>query len=93
VAFFSWLVGHVLLAFNMRSDRQPLFQLGLTSNRMMLIWAGVVALFLILVSLIPGAQHLLRVTSLSAMQWGLIMAATIIGTFWLEIKKILTYRN
>jgi Ca2+-transporting ATPase len=93
VAFFSWLVGHVLLAFNMRSDRQPLFQLGLASNRMMLIWAGTVALFLILVSLIPGAQHLMRVTTLSTLQWALILAATIIGTFWLEIKKILTYRN
>ncbi|HEX2993242.1 MAG TPA: cation-transporting P-type ATPase, partial [Anaerolineales bacterium] len=71
VAFCGWLVGHVLLAFNMRSERQPLFQLGLASNRMMLIWAGVVALFLILVMLIPGAQHLVRVTTLSALQWSL----------------------
>ncbi|MGE5222577.1 MAG: cation-translocating P-type ATPase, partial [Omnitrophica WOR_2 bacterium] len=32
-AFFAWLIGHVLLAFNMRSERQPILQLGLGSNR------------------------------------------------------------
>jgi Ca2+-transporting ATPase len=91
VAFFGWLMGHVLLAFNMRSERQPLFQLGLTSNRIMLVWAGTVAGFLMLISLIPGAQHLLRITTLSAAQWGIILAATFVGTFWLEIKKKITY--
>ncbi|MBP1694059.1 MAG: hypothetical protein H6Q37_1942, partial [Chloroflexi bacterium] len=93
VAFFAWLIGHVLLAFNLRSERQPIFQLGLGGNRMMLIWGGAVAAFLILVSLVPGLQHLMRITTLTAAQWGMILGATFIGTFWVEIKKMFSYKN
>jgi Ca2+-transporting ATPase len=93
VAFFAWLIGHVLLAFNIRSERQPLFQLGLASNRMMLVWGVAVAVFLILVSLIPGARHLMKITTLSAAQWFMILSAPFIGTFWIEIKKIIAYKK
>lgn len=93
VAFFGWLVGHVLLAFNMRSERQPIYQMGLGSNRLMLIWAGAVAAFLIGISTIPGAQQLMKTTTLSASQWAMIVGATFIGTFWLELKKLITYKK
>lgn len=93
VAFFSWLIGHVLLAFNMRSERQPMFHLGLTSNRVMLLWTAAVALFLIAISTVPGAQSLMKVTSLTGSQWGMILGATIIGTFWMEIKKSTFYQK
>lgn len=93
VAFFAWLVGHTFLAFNMRSERQPILQLGLFSNRMMLIWGGTIAAFLVLVSLFPGAQNLMKITSLTAAQWGMVLGLTFIGTFWLEIKKLITYKK
>jgi Ca2+-transporting ATPase len=93
VAFFAWLTGHVLLAFNMRSERQPIFQLGLASNRMMILWGVAVAGFILLISLIPGAQQLMKITPLSSAQWIMIITAAIIGTFWMEIKKILTFRK
>jgi len=93
VAFFGWLIGHVLLAFNMRSERQPMFQLGLTSNRIMLIWAVAVGVFLISISTIPGAQTLVKTTTLTSSQWAMILGATFVGTFWLEIKKMITYAN
>jgi Ca2+-transporting ATPase len=84
VAFFAWLIGHVLLAFNMRSERQPISQMGLTSNRLMLGWGGLVAAFLIVLSLFPGAQNLVRVTPLTMSQWAMILVATFLGTFWIE---------
>jgi Ca2+-transporting ATPase len=93
VAFFSWLIGHVLLAFNMRSDRQPIYQLGLGSNRMMVIWGAGIAIFLLGISLIPGAQSLVKTTSLTVSQWEMIIITTFIGTFWLEIKKGLTFKR
>jgi len=93
VAFFGWLTGHVLLAFNMRSERQPMFQLGLGSNRMMLIWAAAVTVFLIATSSIPGAQPLMKITTLTGSQWAMILGATFIGTFWLEIRKMITYTS
>jgi Ca2+-transporting ATPase len=91
VAFFAWLIGHVLLAFNMRSERQPILQLGLGSNRLMLIWGMAVIVFLILIALIPAARDLMKVSQLTLAQWGMITLATFIGTFWLEIRKFITY--
>lgn len=93
VAFFAWLIGHVLLAFNMRSERQPILQLGLGSNRMMLIWSVLVAAFLLGISFIPGAQHLMKTTTLSGSQWGMILGSTFIGTFWIEVCKLIAYHK
>ena len=93
VAFFAWLVGHVLLAFNMRSERQPVLQMGLASNRMMLVWAAAVAGFLVLVSLIPGARQLMKITALTVPQWGMILGAALAGTFWIEARKLITFKE
>jgi Ca2+-transporting ATPase len=91
VAFFAWLVGHVLLAFNMRSERQPILQLGLTSNRMMVIWSGAIILFLGVISLFPGARSLMKVTTLSTIQWMMILSASFAGTFWIELRKLVRF--
>jgi len=77
----------------MRSDRQPITQFGLGCNRMMGIWTAAVAVFLLLISVIPGAQHLMKITTLSVFQWGIILGATLLGTFGLEIKKMITYQK
>lgn len=93
IAFFAWLVGHVLLAFNMRSEREPLFQLGWGSNRIMLIWAASVAIFIAAISALPGARQLMKINLLSGAQWGMILAATFAGAFWMEIKKLVSYEK
>lgn len=92
-AFFGWLIGHVWLAFNMRSERQPIFQLGLASNRMMLVWAGAVAVFVSLAASIPGARQVLHVASLTGTQWAMVLVAAFLGAFWMEIKKRITFRK
>ena len=79
-----------MLAFNMRSERQPIIQLGLTSNRILLIWAAAVALFLIAISSIPGAQSLMKITTLSVAQWSMILGATFIGTLW---RKLIVFKK
>jgi P-type Ca2+ transporter type 2C len=91
VAFFAWLIGHVLLAFNMRSERQPILRLGLASNRLMIIWGVAIATFLILISIIPGAQPWMKITTLTAPQWSMILGAAFIGTFWIEVRKLIMY--
>ena len=93
VAFFSWLIGHVLLAFNMRSERQPLFQLGLGSNSMMLIWGLGVAAFLLACAYVPAVQQLMKVNPLTGKQWLMILGTAFLGTFWLEVDKALTFRK
>jgi len=93
VAFSGWLVGHVLLAFNMRSERQPVFQLGLAGNRLMLLWGAVVAAFLVLTAVLPGAQSLVKIAPLTGAQWAMILAANIIGSFWMEVRKWIACRS
>ncbi len=93
VAFFSWMIGHVFLAFNMRSERQPILQLGLGSNRMMLLWAGLVAVFLVAASFVPEAGSVMKITSPSVKEWIMIITAGFIGTFWSEVRKLITFRR
>src|SRR6266566_3658935 len=92
-AFVTWLLGHVLLALNLRSQREPLFRLGLFSNRLMVWWAMATVLFVLVVTLVPGVQMLFKTTSLSAETWALAIAAALIGTFWIEVRKWITSRR
>ena len=92
-AFAAWMIGHVLLAFNMRSERQPIFQIGLFSNRLMLGWALVSVAFISLVTTIPFLETYLKTTRLDRQQWLLILGAVLLGTFWIEAKKLVTFRG
>ncbi|MHB9031708.1 MAG: cation-translocating P-type ATPase [Anaerolineae bacterium] len=87
-AFMGWLIGHVLLAFNMRSVNQPLVRLGLGSNRLMLVWSALVLAFIAVATFVPAAGALFKVTALTAQQWLLLAAAVLAGTGWLEIRKL-----
>ncbi len=91
VAFVTWLLGHVLLALNMRSEQENLFRLGLFSNKLMLIWGGAAVLFLLVATFLPFAQSALKTTNLSLNEWLLSVAAALLGTFWLEVRKLLLY--
>jgi Ca2+-transporting ATPase len=93
VAFATWILGHVLLALNMRSERQPLSQLGFLSNRFMAIWAGAAVLFMLIVVLVPQLHGLVKTAALTWSQWSFIVGASVIGTFWMEIRKLVTFRR
>ena len=91
VAFAAWLVGHVLLAFNMRSERQPILQLGIFSNRLMVAWGLAAVAFIVLVTTIPPLQTSLKTGFLTGHQWLMIVAFTFVGTFWFEARKLVTF--
>lgn len=93
VAFAGWMVGHVLLAFNMRTERQPVLQSYFFSNRVMLVWAGATIAFILLVTGLPFLQVFLKTSSLSLCQWLLILAATLLGTSWLEVRRLVTFQK
>ena len=92
VAFVSWLVGHVLLALNLRSARQPLSRLGLVSNRLLLAWGGAASLFALLAVLAPPLHGVLKTAGLSGAQWALAVGAPVAGTFWMEVRKLIAQR-
>ena len=92
VAFATWLIGHVFLALNMRSEREPLLRLGPFSNRLMLLWMIATLVFVVLFSSVPGLQIALKTTTLTLGDWALIIPLSLVGTFWLEARKLLTYK-
>ncbi len=93
MAFATWLLGHVFLALNLRSEREPLVRLGFFSNRLMVIWAAATVALLLFATLFPGVQGFFKVVPLSPSEWVLAIAAAMIGTFWIEAKKLIARRT
>jgi P-type Ca2+ transporter type 2C len=93
IAFTTWLIGHTFLAFNMRSERQPLSKIGLFSNRVMLVWAGAVLAFLILATGLPQVQASLKLTSLDLKGWLLALGIPFVTIFWMELMKVVQHHH
>ncbi|MDD5593227.1 MAG: cation-transporting P-type ATPase [Candidatus Margulisbacteria bacterium] len=91
VAFASWLVGHVLLAVNMRSEREPISKLGWFSNPIMIGWAAAALAFVLASTLIPGVRQALKTVPLTGLEWLMIICVTAAGTFWLEAVKLISF--
>lgn len=89
IAFVTWLLGHVSLAINMRSEREPLVRLGFFSNRLMNLWAAATVIFILFATLVPGVQGLLKTATPTGGQWLLVVAVAVLGTFWIEGRKLL----
>ena len=92
MAFVTWLIGHVFLALNLRSERVPLFRIGLFSNRLMILWALATVAFVLIVTLIPGVKEALKTTSLDGSEWLLAIGAAFVGTFWIEVRKLILFK-
>lgn len=88
-AFVAWLLGHVLLAFNLRSEKYALFQIGIFSNRLMISWGIGALVFALIATFITPVYPILKTSILSGQQWALILAAVLLGTFWIDIRKII----
>jgi Ca2+-transporting ATPase len=86
-AFATWLLGHIVLALNLKQERVPLFKQGLLANRFAAGWlVGMIALVLAM-TLIRFAQSVLQTTGLSPMQWGMVIAGALLAGIWIEILK------
>ena len=89
VAFATWLVGHILLALNFRSEKEPLAKLGVFSNKLMLLWAAAAVVTLLVGTNLPFIADALKITTLSSLDWVLVIVASFVATFWMELKKTL----
>lgn len=87
VAFVTWLLGHLFLALNLRTEREPLLRLGLFTNRSMNGWVAATAAFILITTLVPAARLVFRTAPLSASDWLLAIGTAAIGTFWIELFK------
>ena len=89
VAFATWMLGHIFLALNFRSEKEPLVKQGLLSNKVMVLWALIVVATLVVGTNLPFVHDSLRITSLSLPDWALVVGVSFVATFWMELKKLL----
>ena len=88
VAFATWMLGHIFLAFNFRSEKEPLTRLGVFSNKVMILWALIVVATLLIGTSLPLVNVSLRVTNLDLSNWMLVVVVAFVATFWMELKKL-----
>jgi Ca2+-transporting ATPase len=88
-AFATWILTHIFLAFNTRSETQPLIKRGPFSNRVMVIWGLAAIVMLLSATTIPILQTLIKTTSLALSDWLLVLGASFAATFWIEAAKLI----
>ena len=86
-AFLAWLLSHVLLAFNMRTIRDPVYRKGVLSNPAMLVWLISAISLGALIAVSATIRHHLKLVSLPASQWLAIATISVAGTAWVELLK------
>jgi len=87
-AFSAWMIGHVLLAFFSRSAHDPLYRIGLFTNRVMVLWAAGAFVFLALTLFIPAIGQRVGITPLSGIYIAIIAGIAFVCMAGIEIGKI-----
>ncbi len=88
-AFAAWLVGHIVLAIHMRSERQPLFTRGLRVTRPFALWALATVGLAVTGPLLPFLSRRLYLVPLSKAAWIVVTLAASILPSWWEIAKVI----
>jgi len=89
-AFNAWIMGHILLAFVSRSDKEPLTKLGFFTNKIMNLWAIGVIVFIFMINFLPVISTQLKLVQLNFSQLGLILLESVII---LSAKEVAKYLN
>jgi Ca2+-transporting ATPase len=96
-AFAGWIMGHIILAFVMRSEKEPLYALGPFSNRIMDLWGVLAFAFLIAALAIPPITSLLKLAPsthalpIAPGQFIIVLGFAIAAIIWREIAKMIMY--
>ncbi len=93
MAFATWMICHIFLAYNMRTENDPLYKIGFMSNKMMHLWAVLVVFALILIIYIPPLQLIFSTYPLTGSDWLIIIGVSTLTTFWIELKKIVKIKS
>ncbi|HSQ79105.1 MAG TPA: cation-translocating P-type ATPase C-terminal domain-containing protein, partial [Candidatus Bathyarchaeia archaeon] len=94
IAFSAWIIGHILLAFVSRSEKEPLSRLGLFKNRAIDAWAVAAVGFLLLATRVPGLNTTLRLVPVSFGELGLVFAVGFgLIVLWKELIKLFSYHQ
>ena len=88
-AFVTWLLGHIMLALNLKQEHLPLTRQGIFSNRFATGWLVAMILLSLAMTGIPMLHGYLHTTSLPPAVWMAILFAVVTATWWIEATKLL----
>ncbi|TAN04353.1 MAG: cation-transporting P-type ATPase, partial [Rhodanobacteraceae bacterium] len=91
-AFGAWMIGHVVLAAHMRSERQPLLRTNPFANRSYLVWLGAAVGLFVLSVTVPVLRERLHLTALDPRLMAVVVAAALLLPSWWEPWKWLHHR-
>jgi len=92
-AFTGWIISLTILAFVSRSETEPLFSLGVFTNRGMNLWAVIAIAFLFIAIGTPVISVYLNLSAITLGQLGVILVIAVASTLWLEARKVLLFRR
>ncbi len=87
LAFVSWMVGHLALAWVMRSERTPLTRFGLRSNRFLPGWSAITAAAVVTMMTVAPLRNALRLSTLTGIGWLIAVAIPLLAVAWIEFAK------
>ncbi len=90
-AFAAWLLAQLFLAYNLRTEKEPIFLKGFFSNRVINVWALMVILMMVALTAFPDLQVIMHTYYLTASDWILIILGTAASGFWLEAYKLVNH--
>jgi Ca2+-transporting ATPase len=92
-AFATWLLGHIVLAMNLKQRRTPLLRQGLLANRFALGWLVGMILLVLAMTLLEPVRSVLHTTALSGRQWLVVVAGALLASGWMEVAKWVRLRR
>jgi Ca2+-transporting ATPase len=87
-AFTAWITGHILLAFVSRSAHDPLYRIGIFTNRVMVLWAAGAFVFLGLALSVPLIGQRVGVSGITLGNYVIIALIAVVFMAGFEINKI-----
>ena len=92
-AFVTWLLGHILLALNLKQEKKPLVIQGILANYFGFFWLCAMIFFSFLITSISPLHPYLKTTWLPISIWIEILIIVCLSTFWIEVVKLMKYKK
>ncbi|HEY3342180.1 MAG TPA: cation-translocating P-type ATPase C-terminal domain-containing protein, partial [Anaerolineae bacterium] len=91
-AFAAWIMGHIVLAYISRSDRNLVLTTGIFSNRVITLWALLAVAVLLVGVYVPSVSSLLKLATVSLSSLLAVFAVVILILLLLELRKLVLAR-
>ena len=86
-ALVAWLLGHILLALNLKQEKKPLLIQGIFSNGVGFGWLCAMIVLSGIITYVPVFYPYLKTAWLPVLLWIEILVIFCISTFWIEAKN------